>query len=183
MRAISFGKVAVQNAGVPLIFGQSFLSAAATSADPTFTVNSAAAFAQDMIPFKMDVDPSNASSERVSVTAISGSTFSVVRGIDGTTPMAHGTSAVVMAKFPMAGWDVGVVAGQTGKTYFGTRNINVSTRAGVIKEFWPNTSGTVQITADQLQFMASESNPLGMTDFGTDVAVSGEGMHVTFWQR
>ena len=183
MRAISFGKVAVQSAGTPLIFGQSFLSAAATAADPTLTVSVAAAFAQDMIPFKMDVDPSNASSERVSVTAISGSTFSVVRGIDGTIPMAHGTSAVVMAKFPMAGWDIGVVAGQTGKTYFGTRNINVSTRAGVIKEFWANPSGTVQVTADQLQFVPVEANPLNLTDFAMDVAVSGEGMHVTFWVK
>ena len=183
MRAVSFGKVAVQNAGTPLIFGQSFLSAAATAVDSTFTVNSAAAFAQDMIPFKMDVDPSNANSERVSVTAISGSKFSVVRGIDDTTPMAHGTSAVVMAKFPIFGWDIGVVAGQVGKTYFGTRNINVSTRAGVIKEFWANPSGAVQVTADQLQFSAGDGNPLSLTDFAMDVAVGGEGMYATLWVR
>jgi hypothetical protein len=88
-----------------------------------------------------------------------------------------------MAKFPFAGWDIGVVAGQTGKTYWGTKNINVSTRAGVIKEFWANTSGTVQVTADQLQFLTSEGNPLFLADYGMDVAVSGEGMHVTVWQR
>ena len=182
MRAISFGKLVVQNAGVPVKMGQSTLSANMTAADETLSVTSATPFCADMIPFKMDIDPTG-SLETVVVKGISGSTFTIQRGMEGTTAVAHGSGAVVMAKFPFAGWDVGVVAGQTGKTYWGTKNINVGTRAGVIKEFWPNPSGAVQVTADQLQFLPSDGNPLFLADYGMDVAVSGEGMHVTIWER
>ena len=182
MRAISFGKLAVQNAGTPVRLGYSTLSAAMTSADETLTVVSASPFCQDMVPFKMDIDPGG-SNEIVAVKSIVGTTLTVQRGADGTTALAHNISVPVAARFKVAGWDIGVVAGQTGKTYWGTKNINVSTRAGVIKEFWPNPSGAVQVTADQLQFLTADDNPLLITDFGVDVAVSGEGMHVTFWQR
>jgi len=182
MRAVSFGKLVVQNAGTPVKMGQSTLSASMAATDETLSVTSATPFCTDMIPFKMGIDPTG-NLETVMVKGISGTTFTIQRGIDGTVPVAHGSGAVVVAKFPFAGWDIGVVAAQTGKTYWGTKNINVSTRAGVIKEFWPNTSGTVQVTADQLQFLTNDGNPLSLSDYGMDVAVSGEGMHVTLWQR
>ena len=182
MRAVSFGKLTVQNAGTPVKMGQSTLSANMAATDETLSVTSATPFCVDMVPFKLDIDPMG-NVETVAVKGISSTTFTIQRGVDGTAAIAHGSGAVVVAKFPFAGWDIGVVAGQTGKTYWGTKNINVSTRAGVIKEFWPNTSGTVQVTADQLQFLTSEGNPLSLADYALDVSVSGEGMHVTAWQR
>ena len=185
MRCISFGKLTVQNAGTPVNLGVSSVAGSAmTASDASFTVNSASPFSKDMVPFKLDIDPGLATFERVVVRSISGSTFVVDRGADTTTPYSHSTGAVVAAIYTFAGWDIGVVAGQSGKTYWGRGNMSVSTRYGVIKEFWPNASGAVQVTSDQLQFMPDHlGNPLNLTDYGLDVAVSGEGMHVTLWQR
>ena len=82
MRAISFGKLVVQNAGVPVKMGQSTLSASMTAADEALSVTSATPFCQDMIPFKMDIDPTG-SLETVVVKGISGSTFTIQRGMEG----------------------------------------------------------------------------------------------------
>ena len=38
---------------------------------------------------------------------------------------------------------VSVIAGLTGKMYFGTKTVNHSTLVGVIKELWPNSAGGV----------------------------------------
>lgn len=180
MRAVSFGKIGVQNAGTPVQLGRSTLSAGITAFDETLSVNSASPFCQDMIPFKMSIDPTG-TNEIVSVKAISGSSFTIQRGMEGTSASAHNSGVAVVALFPFAGWDIDVVAAQTGKTYWGTKNINVSTRAGVIKEFWPN-SGASLPTADQLQFLVGD-NALFLADYAIDAAVNGEGMYVTIWQR
>lgn len=178
MRAISFGRLNVQDHGVPVKMGQSFLAANMTAADETLTVNSASPFCQDMVPFKMDIDPTG-DLETVVVKSMSGPTFVVQRGMFDTTPVAHGSGAVVMAKFPFAGWNLSVVAGLTEKMYWGKNNM-VAGSTGVIHEFWPNILGDVD---DQQSFMADGGNPLNLTDYAMDAEVDGEGMFVTLWER
>ena len=183
MRAISFGKLAVPNHGVPLQLGRSFLSASMTVADESMSVNSAAPFCQDMIPFKADVEPSTSRYERVMVVGMTGTTLSVHRGIDGTDPASHPTSAVVVAVFPFAGWDLGSPCGGAGRVYWGKSSLVASTGAGVIKEFVPNPASAS--VSDSAHFMSEDAkgNPLNLTDFGMDVDVDGGALFATLWER
>lgn len=182
MKAICFGRLNVSAAGTPVNLGVSTLASNAAYSDPTMSVASVAGFCLDMLPFKMDIDPGLDTYEKVLVTAISSTTFTMSRGIDGTTPRSHTAGAVVAAKFAVAGWYTSVVAGLTGKMYFGTRNLLVSGLVGVIKEYYPNASGPYD---DVFQFMSNsqDGNPLSLSEFSIDAAVSGEGLYVTMWQR
>ena len=47
-------------------------------------------------PFTIIIDPGTASEELCEVTHVSGNTFTVTRGVDGTPATAHGTGAVVV---------------------------------------------------------------------------------------
>lgn len=179
MRPISFGKLPVQNAGVPVRLGYTFLTSAATTADPTVTVNSATPFCADMVPFKMYIDPGQTTEEKVMVTNISGKTFNVSRGIDGTTPQAHGTSAVCSAIFPFTSAMYALPIGATGKAYIGTKNLNKSTLAGCIDQL------STASVSDRSSILPSdhEGNPLWLTDYAVDDDVNGEGPLLTLFTR
>ena len=73
-----------------------------------------------------------------------------------------------------------VIAGLTGKMYFGTQGVNHSTLVGVIKELWPNSAGGVD-DAYEL-FTADGSDELNLADYSLDAAVAGEGLIVSYWQ-
>ena len=182
MRAICFGRVNVSNAGTPVRMGSSVLSTSMGANDESLAVAYTASFCGDMIPFKMDIDPAGASSETVVVTGMSGSTFTVQRGALGISPVSHASGAVAMARFAFAGWRLSVVAGLTGKMYWGSKNLSVSVSAGVICEFWPNAAGGVD---DDYDFMSNsqDGNPLALTDYSVDSIVNGEGLYVTLWER
>lgn len=68
---------------------QTTLSAAVTSGATTVTVDSASAF-PNVAQFRVRVD-----SELMLVTALAGTTWTVTRGIEGTTAAAHPTGALV----------------------------------------------------------------------------------------
>ncbi len=185
MRAVSFGRINVQNHGVLVKMGQSTLSGNIVAADESFSVTSATPFCQDMCPFKLDIDPAG-TLETVMVKSITGgTTFNVQRGIDGTKAADHVATKSVFANFTFAGWRLSNVAGLTGKMYWGTKNL-VAAAAGVIKEFCvPVASATAGGVDDHFEFMSSsqEGNPLKLIDFAMDAAVDGEGLYVTLWER
>lgn len=182
MNAISFGRVNVQNHGIPVKFGQSTLNGALAIGSESLVVTSAAPFCSDMCPFKMQIEQ-----ELVMVKSISGGvTFSVQRAIDGTSQTAHISGSQVSAQFKLAGWRVGQVSGLTGRAYWGTSDLVASTGVGVIKEFGiPHASATVGATEDFFDFMPADDkgNPLTLTDYAMDVTVDNEGLFVTAWQR
>ncbi len=180
MRPICFGKVAVAAAGTPVKMGQGTLSANMTTADETLTVTSSVGFCQDMIPFKMQIDPTGPM-EIVVVKGISSNTFTIQRGMEGTTPVAHGSGAVVAAMFPFAGWDISPVSGGTGKVYWGEDTMVVSSGAGVIHELVPQSTAP----NDKVHFLSTsqQGNPLNLIDYAVDVATSGQSPFVTLWER
>ena len=76
---------------------------------------------------------------------------------------------------------VQVIAGLTGKLYFGTPAVNHTTLTGVIKELWPNSAGGVD---DSYEISTSDgADELDLKDYAIDAAVAGEGLIVSFWQR
>lgn len=182
MRAICFGKLVVQDAGVPVQLGRTTLGADMTASDETLAVTSATPFCSDMVPFKMDIDPTG-DRETVVVIGISGTTFTVQRGIDGTEPLAHTTGAVVMARFPFAGLDLSAIAGLTGSVYFGKVGMTPG-GAGTIFELAANPSASVS-GSDHRNFMTGDSvgNSLNLTDYEIGVSESGEGPYLTLWER
>jgi hypothetical protein len=72
---------------------------------------------------------------------------------------------------------VQVVAGLTGKMYFGTQTVNHATMVGVIKELWPNPSGGVDDSYD----VAILDNQLNLADYAIDASVATEGLIVSYW--
>lgn len=76
---------------------------------------------------------------------------------------------------------VSVIAGLTGKMYFGTLTVNHSTLAGVIAELWPNSAGGVDDAYEV--FTADGSDGLNLADYAIDASVAGEGLIVSYWQR
>lgn len=64
------------------------------SSDATLTVGSVAGY-PTQFPFTIVVDPDTANEELVEVTAAAGTTFTVTRGFDNTTPVAHAVGAAV----------------------------------------------------------------------------------------
>ena len=72
-----------------------------------------------------------------------------------------------------------VVAGLTGKMYLGTTGLTKSSLAGVIKEFWPNTSGGI---SDSFE-IAADGNELDLSAYLIDAAVTGEGLIVAYWVK
>lgn len=181
MRAVSFGRVNIQNHGVPLKFGTSTLNGAIAASDESFVMTSATPFCADMCPFKMDIDPAG-TFETVMVKSLNGVTASVQRGIDGTVPAAHASGKSIFAKFQISGWRAQVVSGLTGIMYWGTKNLVVSSGAGVIKQFAPNSAPGI---GDDFDFQPPDErgNMFMITDFAMDSAVDGEGLFVTFWER
>lgn len=76
---------------------------------------------------------------------------------------------------------VSVIAGLTGKMYFGTKTVNHSTLAGVIKELWPNSGGGVD---DSFEISTADgADELNLADYSIDASVAGEGVIVSYWQR
>jgi hypothetical protein len=69
------------------------LSAGITNVATSLTVASSTGF--PAVPFAAVIDPDNASAEAVLVTAVSGTTWTVERGLAGTTGVAHNLGAVV----------------------------------------------------------------------------------------
>jgi hypothetical protein len=74
---------------------------------------------------------------------------------------------------------VSVIAGLTGKMYFGTQTVNHSTLAGVIKELWPNSAGGVDDSYEI--YTANGADELNLADYALDAAVAGEGLIVAYW--
>ena len=178
MRAICFGRINVQNAGTPVHMGVSILNGSVTSADQSLTVNSATPFTQDMCPFKATID-----SEIIMVQSLSGTTFtSIKRGIEGTTPTSHLNGAGVSAMFKVFGWQIGPVAGLTGKQYWGSARNLIPGSTGVIYEFVPKST-TASVGNDSIQFVPGPANCLNLTDYAMDVTNSGDGLYVTLWSE
>jgi hypothetical protein len=76
---------------------------------------------------------------------------------------------------------VSVIAGLTGKCYFGTAGVNHSTLVGVIKELWPNSGGGVD---DAYEVWSEDgTDSLHLEDYWIDVAVAAEGLIVAYWQN
>lgn len=181
MKAVCFGRLNVPTAGV-LKLGQTTLGASMTTADAALTVVSASPFCADMIPFKLDIEPTSARRETVIVKNISGTTFTVQRGADGTEPYSHPTGSLLVARFPFAGWELGNVSGLAGKMYWGKSGMTPG-GAGTIAEFTPNPSASV--SADRHSFLSTDAagNPLNLTDYALGAAVGGEGLYVTLWEK
>jgi hypothetical protein len=75
---------------------------------------------------------------------------------------------------------VSVIAGLTGKMYFGTKTVSHSTLVGVIKEMWPNSAGGVD---DSYELSTADgSDELNLADYSIDGSVAGEGLIVSYWQ-
>jgi len=75
---------------------------------------------------------------------------------------------------------VSVIAGLTGKMYFGTQTVNHSTLVGVVKELWPNSAGGVDDSYDL--YTADGEDRLNLADYAIDATVAGEGLIVAYWQ-
>lgn len=75
---------------------------------------------------------------------------------------------------------VSVIAGLTGKMYFGTQTVNHATLNGVIAELWPNSAGGVDDSYEI--WTAAGSDELNLADYSIDAAVAGEGLIVSYWQ-
>ena len=180
MRPISFGKLTVAASGTPVNLGQTTLSSNISAADETLVVVSASPFCQDMVPFKMDIDPTG-TVETVIVKGISGTTFTIQRGMEGSVAAAHVGGVALVARFPFTGWDLESVSGGSGKVYWGKAGLNISSGAGVIHEFVPQSTAV----NDRRHFMAVSQvgNPLKLEDYGLDVATSAQGLWVTLWER
>jgi hypothetical protein len=76
---------------------------------------------------------------------------------------------------------VQVVAGLTGKMYFGTSGLDKNTLAGVIKELWPNQAGGVDDSYEV--WSGTDSDALDLADYWIDAAVGGEGLIVSYWNK
>lgn len=70
------------------------LTGAVVSGTTTFTVAAATGFPSST-PYSMVVDPDTVNEEVVEVTARSGTTLTVTRGVDGTTAVSHSSGAVI----------------------------------------------------------------------------------------
>jgi hypothetical protein len=180
MRAVTFGRINVTTAGTIVKMGTSTLNGNITLAALTLATADANPFTESMCPFKLHIDESG-TRETVMVTNVSGTTLTIQRGIDGTTPAAHLSGVSLVAKFMFCGWRLSVVAGLSGKMYWGSSSSLVSsTGVGVIKEFWPNSSGGVDDAYDFLG-VQNQGNTLNLSDYAMDAAISGEGLYVTIW--
>ena len=77
---------------------------------------------------------------------------------------------------------VQVIAGEVGRKFVGTDQINTGSaaRTGVLKEFWPNSTGGI---SDQWVVVDREGdNSIRPYDLLLDVWTPGEGVLVTGWQ-
>lgn len=174
MTPVSLGKVTVAAAGTRVQLGATTLSAAALSTDTTLTVASAAGFSSDMCPF-----PALVETEVVRVTAIAGTSFSVVRGQSGSIPSAHSAGVAVAAQLQFSVLFATVIAGLTGKCYLGTKSLNAVSFAGTIKQFWPNAAGGVDDNFTMES--ATGENIFSLNSYWVDAAVSGEGLIISLW--
>lgn len=83
---------------------------------------------------------------------------------------------------------VSVIAGLSGKMYFGANPINPasipainqSTLTGVMKQLWPNSAGGVD--DDYELYSTDGSSTLNLQDYAIDAQISGEGLIVSYWQ-
>jgi hypothetical protein len=100
--------------------------------------------------------------------------------VNVTTPGTNVPLAAVST--PCKRIRVQVIAGLTGKMYFGTTQVKGSTLAGVIKELCPNSAGGVDDSFDlQAMDAVNVSCQLNLADYAIDAAVGGEGLIVTYW--
>jgi hypothetical protein len=76
---------------------------------------------------------------------------------------------------------VQVIAGLTGKMYFGTANVNKGTLVGVIKELWPNQAGGIDDSYEV--WSSTDSDTLNLADYSIDAAIAGEGLIVSYWNK
>ncbi len=168
---LSLGKVIVATAGTPVQLGVTALNGAITAVATALTVSSFNGIPPIGTLFAID-------GEQVLLTGLSGGNlnWTVQRGMNGTTPAAHLTGAAVKALMPISRLFASVVAGLTGKCYFGCAGLTVATLAGVIKEFWPNTGTGAD---DNFQLAVVERERYNLTDFWIDVAVSGEALVIS----
>jgi hypothetical protein len=70
-----------------------------------------------------------------------------------------------------------VIAGGTGTVYLGAVGMNKSTLAGVLREFWPSTTGPGPDDSFTLPVLDRETYTL--SDYWVDANVSGKGLLVS----
>lgn len=171
MRAIPLGKVVVATAGTPVQLGKTTLNGDVGSGNTTITVASINGCPGAGSLYRID-------SEDILVTGRSGTSWTVRRGMNGTTPASHSNGAAVTCLGEVNALKATVIAGLTGKCYLGCAGLSKTTFDNVVHEFWPNASGGV---GDNIlvpkELMRGSKVPL--SDFWLDVAVSGEGLLIT----
>ena len=74
---------------------------------------------------------------------------------------------------------VSVIAGLTGKMYFGTQAVSHTTLVGVIKELAPNSVGGVDDSYEL--FSTDGTNRLNVADYAIDAVVVAEGLIIDYW--
>lgn len=74
---------------------------------------------------------------------------------------------------------VQVIAGLSGKMYFGTAACNHLTLTGVIKELWPNAGGGISDAYEV--WSADGTDSLDLSQYAIDSAIAGEGLIVSYW--
>jgi hypothetical protein len=83
------------------------------------------------------------------------------------------------ASTPCSRIRVQVVAGLSGKMYFGTAACNHSTLAGVIKELWPNSGGGISDSYEV--WSADGTDSIDLSQYAIDASIAGEGLIVSYW--
>jgi hypothetical protein len=177
MRAVSFGKVVVAAAGTPVNLGVSTINGALTPGATSLTMSSAGPFSPDMLPFVLTID-SGANQERVTVTGISGTTFTI-------TPcaLAHLTGVAARADdFRIAGFIASANVANTGAAYLGTRGMATGGAAGTIKRFCVTATSAPDDTLNQM-LNSQDGDPGTITEYTVDVATSGQGLNFSAWVR
>ena len=174
MQIISFGKIVQTAAGTPIRFGYGALAANLNPIATALTVTALTAkgFCQDMCPFTLDLDLANSSYERVTVTAVAGATFTIVRGQNGTLPTSHLSGAVVSTPLLIEGIFAATMYTNSSYMYWGKYTLNVSSGAGIMKELFPKSSTGYD---DIYDLSLTGSNQLKMSDFAFDANVSNDG--------
>jgi len=74
---------------------------------------------------------------------------------------------------------VQVIAGLSGKMYFGTATCNGASLTGVIKELWPNAVGGI---SDAYEIWTADgTDQLDLSHYAVDAGIAGEGLIVAYW--
>lgn len=179
MRTIAFGPVTVTTAGTPVRLGASTLAANLGAHDTQLSVADANPFTTDMLPFLAKIED-----EIVMVTAMTSTTFTVVRGAESTTPVAHtSTKAIVAHEFRICEALFTQVAANTNPTFVGSQAMATGGAVGTIRRLAKNAAATTPDDKFHFQPQDDKGNPGLLTDWVLDVTTSNEKILVSAWVR